>query len=147
MAPKKQSAHGEVGAQVDRAGRLKPTGQNKKVFRCGVRHVSAVRRELQRKGLSLHDTTGQTQRETLLRILQHVGPRGINTPEGVGLGFYRIATRVQELEAAGWIISSQRERLIGADGLVHVGIARYVLVGRRAGATDLQGCLDLGDAA
>ena len=79
-----------------------------------------------------------------MRVLQYLGDRGINTPEGVGCGFYRIATRIQELEDSGNIIVSRRERLIGADGLIHSGIARYILIGR-AVKVDPQCLLDLGD--
>jgi hypothetical protein len=137
----KQNAH-KVGVNVTELGGG-VTGQNK-VFRCGVAHISRLRRELQSQGLALRDTTGRTQCETLLRILQYLGDRGINTLEGVGCGFYRIATRIQELEAAGWIIASYRERLIGADGLEHVGMARYALIGRDVRPAEPQGSLDLG---
>lgn len=106
------------------------TGQ-KSILRCGVHRTSKLRRELQANGLALRDTSGATQCQTLLRVLQYLGDRGINTPEGVACGFYRIATRIQELEAEGWLIASRRERLLGADGLVHIGIARYVLIGKR----------------
>jgi len=98
------------------------------------------------KGLALRDTTGRTQCETLLRVLQYLGDRGINTPEGVGCGFYRIATRVQELEASGWLIASRRESMVGADGLHHIGVARYSLIGERSGPQDPQFSLDLGVA-
>lgn len=110
-------------------------------FRCGVQHIGALRRELKAKGLYLRNAAGITQRQTLLLILQYLGARGLNTLEGAGIGFYRIATRIQELEADGWQIASQRERLIGADGLLHSGIARYVLIGRRVDAVDVQGSL------
>lgn len=130
MTPKKQNASGGGGAKVDRAGGPKTTRQSK-VFRCGVQHISKLRRELEANGLALRDTSGASQCSTLLRVLQYLGERGINTPEGVGCGFYRIATRVQELEAAGWLIASHRESIVGADGLSHIGIARYVLLGRR----------------
>lgn len=111
-------------------------------FRCGVQHISRLRRELKSQGLNLRNVAGVTQRQTLLLILQYLGPRGLNTLEAVGLGFYRIATRIQELEEAdGWLIASQRERLIGADGLLHSGIARYVLIGRRADYVVVQGSL------
>jgi hypothetical protein len=118
-----------------------------KVFKCGTNLISKLRRELQGAGLALRDTSGRSQCETLLRVLQYLGPRGINTPEGVGCGFYRIATRIQELEAGGWLIASNRERLVGADGLVHNGIARYVLRGRRTDFVNPQGTLDLGAQA
>ncbi|MCE3606925.1 helix-turn-helix domain-containing protein [Massilia sp. P8910] len=117
----------------------------KKDFFCGVKHISKLRRELHGAGLALRDTSGRTQCETLLRVLQYLGPRGINTPEGVGCGFYRIATRVQELEERGWLIASYRERIVGADGLAHRGIARYTLLGRAVDrAPAPQGVLDLG---
>jgi hypothetical protein len=140
MYPKNDSASGMGGAQFSKLAGGE-NGQNN-VFRCGVQHISKLRRELQRNGLALRDTTGRTQCTTLLCVLQYLGDRGINTPEGVGCGFYRIATRVQELEADGWIIESHRENLIGADGLYHVGIARYVLRGKRADMQSPQ--LDLG---
>lgn len=141
MTPKKQNAS-QGGAKVDRAGGPKATRQNK-VFRCGVQHISKLRRELEGAGLGLQDTSGRTQCQTLLRILRYLGDRGINTLEGVGCGFYRIATRIQELEAAGWLVASRRESVTGADGLTHIGIARYVLTGRRKDFVDPQGALDL----
>lgn len=141
---RKQNASSKGGAPLTKlAGGVK--GQ-RRIFRCGVQHISKLRNELQRNGLALHDTAGRTQCETLLRVLQYLGDRGINTPEGVGCGFYRIATRIQELEDSGNIIASRRERLIGADGLVHRGVARYVLIGR-ADKDHPQGLLDLGDPA
>jgi hypothetical protein len=144
MTPKKRNASGKGGAKFTKlAGRV--NGQNK-VFRCGVQHTAKLRRELQGKGLALRDTTGRTQCETLLRVLEYLGDRGINTPEGVACGFYRIATRVQELEASGWLIASRRESLVGADGLYHIAIARYVLIGKRSGPQDPQFSLDLGVA-
>lgn len=141
--PTKQNAANKGGAKSPKLAGRRDKKQNK-VFYCGVQHISKIRRELQGKGLYLRDTSGRTQCETLLRVLQYLGQRGINTPEGVGCGFYRIATRIQELEAAGWLITSYRERMVGADGLEHVGIARYVLRGRRADLIDPQGYLDLG---
>ena len=130
-------------------GKGKATSENKqkKPLSCGNNHISKLRRELQSAGLALRDTSGSSQCETLMRVLQYLGPRGINTPEGVGCGFYRIATRIQELEAAGWLIASNRERLVGADGLVHSGIARYCMLGRRSDFIDAQGSLDLGASA
>ncbi|MFC0131403.1 hypothetical protein CR105_03025 [Massilia eurypsychrophila] len=144
--PEKANASGKGGAHITkRAGRV--SGKQKQTFVCGVKHISKLRRELQTAGLGLRDTSGRTQCETLLRILQYLGPRGINTPEGVGCGFYRIATRIQEIEEAGWLIASYRESLIGADGFRHVGIARYSLLGRRVDVDNPQGALDLGAPA
>lgn len=142
MESRKQNASNKGGAQFTKlAGGMK--GQSK-IFRCGVQHISKLRGELQRNGLALHDTASHTQCKTLLRVLQYLRDRGINTPEGVGCGFYRIATRIQELEDSGNIIASRRERLIGADGLIHSGVARYILIWR-AVRVDPQGALDLGD--
>lgn len=141
MASKKQIAS-QGGEQVTKlAGRVKA---KKTGFFCGVKHISKLRRELQCAGLALRDTSGRTQLDTLLRVLQYLGPRGINTAEGVGCGFYRIATRIQELEELGWVISSLRERIIGADGLAHSGIARYCLIGRAADYKPAQASFDLG---
>lgn len=130
MAFKKHDGSGQGG---DKSAQPAASAKRKtRVFRCGVQHTSKLRRELSAAGLALGDASGRTQRETLLRVLQHLGARGINTPEAVGVGFYRVATRIQELEADGWRIASLRERLVGADGLEHRGIARYVLLGRGA---------------
>lgn len=146
MPAKNQNASGEGGADFTKLiGGVR--GKTKKIFRCGVQHTSKLRKELQANGLALGDTSGRTQFVTLLRVLQYLGDRGINTPEGVACGFYRIATRVQELEEAGWRIASIRERIVGADGLEHSGVARYVLIGRRTDFIDPQGSLDLGAAA
>ena len=140
----KQNASGEAGVNFTKlAGGV--NGQ-RKVLKCSTYHISRLRRELQNQGLTLRDTSGKTQCDTLLRVLQYVGDRGVNTLEGMGLGFYRIATRVQELEALGWMIDSQRERVVGADGLSHIGVARYVLRGFLVTRIDPQGSLDLGVA-
>lgn len=143
-APKKDNARGKAGKPITKlAGRV--NGKNK-VFRCGIQHTSRLRRELASQGLALRNTTGATQRQTLIRILQYLGDRGFNTPEAVACGFYRIATRIQELEDEGWLIASLRERLVGADGLAHNGMARYVLLGRGPEAQNPQMSLPLGDA-
>lgn len=141
MTPIKENARSKAGKPITRrAGRV--NGKNK-AFRCGVQHTSKLRRELYDRDLALHSVTGASQRATLLRVLEYLGDRGINTIEGVGCGFYRIATRVQELEAEGWLIESRRERVLGADGLVHDNIARYILRGRKDDVPDAQGMLDL----
>ena len=105
--------------------------QKLKVFVCGVQHTSKLRNELTAVGLGLRDASGLTQCQTLLLVLQYLGARGMNTLEGVACGFLRIATRVQELEGDGYIIHSIKERAIGADGLVHTGIARYIYQGKK----------------
>jgi hypothetical protein len=119
------------------------SGQNK-ILRCGVKHISILRRRIHAAGLSLSSTRTESQLNTLLKVLQHLGEDGLNTPEGVGIGFARIATRVFDLELRGWRIDSLREDVITADGLKHKGIARYVLRGRRTDFIDPQGSLDLG---
>jgi hypothetical protein len=99
-----------------------------KAFRCGVQHTSKLRLELENMGLGLSDTSAKTQCHTLLRILEYRGSLGMNTLEGMACGFIRLATRIQELEELGYPIESRRESAIGADGLLHHGIARYVLL-------------------
>jgi hypothetical protein len=105
-----------------------------------------LRHRLHIAGLLLSSTRTETQLETLLQTLQYLGDRGINTPEAVGIGFARIATRVFDLEQQGWRIDTVREDVITADGLKHKGIARYILRGRRDDLPNPQGSLDLGDA-
>lgn len=141
MTSNKQNAHNKVGAHIaELAGCA--IGKNK-ILRCGVKHISKLRRQLHGAGLLLCNTKTETQLETLLKILQYLGESGINTPEAVGVGFARIATRVFDLESRGWRIDTVREDVITADGLQHKGIARYVLRGRRADFIDPQGSLDL----
>lgn len=140
----KQIASGCGGVQVtELAGGV--TAIPKDAFVCCEEHMTKLRNEIAAEGLARRDTSGQTQCDTLLRVLQHRGAKGINTPEGVGLGYLRIATRVQELKERGWRIASYRERIISADGLAHNGIARYCLLGRAVEpATPVQSALDLG---
>jgi hypothetical protein len=142
--PQKQNASGKGGASIVKLGGG-DKGQNK-VLRCGSHHISKLRKEIDAARLGLRGTSASTQCDTLIPIFQYLGNRGLNTPEAVGLGFYRIATRVQELEADGWHITVARERMLGADGLVHLGIARYRLTGRHANYFDPQARLDLGVA-
>ena len=142
--PQKQSASVMRGAFIAELG-----GGDKgqiKVFRCGSHHISKLRDEIAGKWLNLRSTSGASQCDALIPIFQYLGSRGLNTPEAVGLGFYRIATRVQELEALGWRITVTRERMLGADGLVHIGVARYRLMGRLESYSDPQASLDLGAA-
>lgn len=124
-------------------GKATSESKQKKPLSCGNNHISKLRRELQIVGLTLRDTSGRSQCEMLLRVLQYLGPRGINTPEGTGCGYMRLATRIHELEDAGWLIAVPKETIVGADGLTHSGIARYCLLGRRADYADPQGSFDL----
>lgn len=119
-------------------------GKKKKLLSCSNNHTSKLRKEIQAAMLGLRDASGASQSATLPLVLEYLGPRGLNTKEGEALGYYRIATRIQEMEARGWNIASLRESIIGADGLKHSGIARYVLLGRKADGKPEQGSLDLG---
>ena len=145
LKPKKQNAPGEGRASLSK----RAAGESvipKDAFLCDEKHISNLRTELAASGLRLKDASGQTQCDTLLRVLKYLGPRGINTPEGVGQGYLRLATRIHEIEERGWVISSLRERIIGSDGLAHNGIARYCLIGRAADLKPAQSSLDLGGA-
>lgn len=100
-------------------------------FHCGTSHTSKFRDDISASGLGLKNTSNVNQCAMLLLVLKHLGASGINTAEGEACGYLRIATRIQELEERGWEILSLRENVIGADGLFHKGIARYVLAGRK----------------
>ena len=139
---RKKNAPSKGGAQSTKlAGGVK---RQKKVFKCGTQHTSKLRIELENAGLGLNDVSTGTQCETLLRVLNYLGSRGLNTLEGMACGFLRIATRIQELEASGHLIASMRERVKSADGLIHNGIARYILISQ-AIKDNPQGLLDLGE--
>lgn len=127
MTGKKKSA--PEGARVTQAGGPVATWQSK-VFDCSSENITAVCEELSRNGIALKNASGAAQREVLLRALQFRGSKGINTFEGTAAGFIRTATRVLEIKRA-WNIYTLREDVIGPDGLLHKGIARYVLLGRR----------------
>ena len=116
-----------------------------KPLECGADHINKVVTEIQTAGLQLRNSAGNTQLETLPKLLQHLGPRGLNTYEGVAAGYLRIATRIKDLENV-WLIHSLRENVIGPDGLFHKGVARYVLIGKRKNLPLAQQPLDLGDA-
>lgn len=93
-------------------------------------------------GLALGGVKTLTQRVVLLKTLQYLGARGLNTYEGTAAGYARLATRIQELEED-WEIDSIRETVLGPDGLIHPGVARYVLIGNRKDMVDPQRNLDL----
>ncbi|MFS2015023.1 hypothetical protein ACEN88_00410 [Massilia sp. CT11-108] len=129
------------GAHVDQAGGLKSTKQTA-VFNCSPQNITAVCEELARNGVALLGTSGTTQRETLRRALEFRGARGLNTYEGTAAGYMRLATRVKELKDA-WDIYTLSEDVLGPDGLLHRGVARYVLMGRRKDTPPPQGELEL----
>jgi len=129
------------GAHVDQAGGPKSTKQTA-VFNCSPQNITAVCEELARNGVALLGTSGTTQRETLRRALEFRGARGLNTYEGTAAGYMRLATRVKELKDA-WDIYTLSEDVLGPDGLLHRGVARYVLMGRRKDTLPPQGELEL----
>ena len=133
-----------AGGAQDAADEVRPVLKKNKVLVCDDRHIRTLRRELRRAGLSLQDTTSTTQCQMLIRILKHLGNRGLGTLEAVGIGIYRVATRIEELEAAGFVFASIRESVIGSEGLLHAGMARYVLLDKRSASRQLS--LDLEDA-
>jgi len=124
----KANASTSGGAHVSQAGEPE-TGPNK-IFDCSGENIAAVCDELARNGVALRNASGTTQRETLRLALQYRGARGLNTYEGTAAGYMRMATRVKELKET-WDIRALREDVIGPDGLLHKGVARYVLLCRR----------------
>ena len=115
-----------------------------KTLQCSLDHINKVVQEIQAAGLQLRSTAGNTQLETLPKVLQQRGSRGLNTYEGVAAGYLRIATRIKDLEEV-WLINSLRENVIGPDALFHKGVARYILIGKRKDI-EPQRTLDLGAA-
>lgn len=109
---------------------------------CGSNHIKKVMQEIRRAGLQLRSTAADTQAETLPKVLQYFGARGINTYEGQAAGYLRIATRIKELQDT-YDIASLREDVIGPDGLFHKQVARYVLLGKRKDLPPAQQPLDL----
>lgn len=139
LSPKENAS---MAAGVIVAGREAATEQNG-LFECSARHISSLVDELRINGLGLGSTSAETQCATLLKVLKYLGARGLNTYEGTAAGFARLATRIQDLEADGWLIASHRENIIGPDGLFHPRVARYVLIGRRCALAPTQSILDL----
>lgn len=124
----KGSAPDQEGASLNRAG--EPTAKPQKILDCGTENITKVCEELRAAGVGLRAADGRTQHETLRRALEFRGARGLNTYEGTAAGYCRLATRVSELKAT-WDIYTVTEDVTGPDGLLHKGIARYILRGRR----------------
>jgi len=123
----KECAPGQGGAHSIQVGASAPT---QKVVDCGAENITSVCEELRAAGVGLRAADGRTQLDTLRRALEFRGARGLNTYEGTAAGYLRLATRVKELKDQ-WDIYTLREDVIGPDALVHKGVARYVLLGRR----------------
>lgn len=141
MTLKNESPRKE-GSDVVAGGQAKTTKQRKKRF-CGENNIKDVVREVHSVGLKLRSTDGDTQLATLPKVLQYLGARGLNTYEGVALGYLRIATRIKELKEI-WEIQTVREDVIGPDDLFHVGVARYIITGKKKQAEPVQPDLGLG---
>ena len=139
----KSDAPGVRGAGFDRAGG--PESTKPRVVDCGAQNITAVCQELAQNGIALRDASGTTQLDTLRRVLEFRGARGLNTFEGTAAGYIRLATRVKELKET-WDIHALREDVMGPDGLLHKGVARYVLLGRRKDLPPAQAQFDLGAA-
>jgi len=122
----KANTPGEGGAVFDRAG----GPASHKIVDCGAENITSVCRELRAAGVGLRAADGRTQLDTLRRALEYRGARGLNTYEGTAAGYLRFATRIFDLKGQ-WNIYTLKEDVIGPDGLLHKGVARYVLLGRR----------------
>lgn len=133
--------HGREGRKTESAAPAKVTALP--TLNCSRQHISKLCRRIDGAGLGLKNTSGETQCSTLLKVLQFIGSDGLNTYEGTAAGYARLATRIQELEAGGWLIAAPRENVIGPDGLYHQAVARYILVGRKADFPDRQMALSL----
>lgn len=116
-----------AGVGVAGGGEAKATAQRKRI-NCDADHIKNVVQEIRAVGLQLRSTDGDTQLATLPKVLQYLGNRGLNTYEGVALGYLRIATRIRDLKDDGWQIGCLREDVVGPDGLWHKGVARYYLL-------------------
>lgn len=138
--PQNEKATGQGGFSNVVGGQAKSTKQKTAVI-CNSNHISKVVGEVESAGFRLRNSSGGTQLATLPKVLEYLGARGLSTYEGVALGYCRIATRVLDLKDE-YEIATVREDTIGPDGLLHKGIARYVLIGKRTDAPR-QGQLEL----
>lgn len=127
--PKKEKATGQGGSSNVAGGQAKSTAKRKK-FSCGEHDIKNLVRLVHAADLRLRSTATDTQQATLPKVLEFLGPRGLNTYEGVALGYLRIATRIKELKET-YDIGTVREDVVGPDGLWHIGVARYYLIGKK----------------
>lgn len=124
---KKEKATGQGGSSNVAGGQAEATSQNKTHY-CSDDHIKKVVQEIRVAGLQLRSTDGDTQLTMLPKVLQYLGNRGLNTYEGVALGYLRIATRIRDLKDDGWQIGCLREDVVGPDGMWHKGVGRYYLL-------------------
>ncbi len=99
--------------------------------RIGKKQCDALRYEISIVGLALNSAQGSAQLETLPKVLRYLGDRGLGTVEAEALGYRRIATRIQDLEAEGFSFIVNRENVVTDDCLLHARMARYFLTGER----------------
>lgn len=97
----KANAPDQGSACLIRAG--EPAAITQKIIDCGSENITSVCEELRAAGVSLRAADGRTQRETLLRALQHRGSRGLNSYEGMAAGYMRIATMPQKLSQRSYL--------------------------------------------
>jgi hypothetical protein len=124
----KANATGEGGVGVA-GGEAKAT-KHKQKRACTDHHIKNVISQIVAADLRLTSSAGDTQLATLPKVLEHLGITGLNTYEGVALGYLRLATRIKELKET-YVIHSLREDVYGPDGLWHKNVARYVWGGKR----------------
>lgn len=130
------------GAHVDQGCGPETKEQKKKVLICDASDISNFVSEIASVGLQLRSAGGNTQLATLPKVLEYLGARGANTQQLFALGYLRAATRIKDLEDR-YVIASLREDVVGQDGLLHKGVARYVLMGLRKDLLPSQGELEL----
>lgn len=102
--------------------------QNFPIVRIGKKRCDAIRAEIAAAGLTLDSAQGDCQLNTLPKVMRYFGARGLATVEAEALGYRRIATRIQDLEAAGFQFHVAREHVITDDQLLHQRMARYHLL-------------------
>ena len=98
------------------------------IVRIGKKRCDEIRAEVAAAGLSLDSAKGDAQLIMLPRVMRYFGARGLATVEAEALGYRRIATRIQDLEAAGYKFYPAKEHVITDDQLLHPRMARYVLL-------------------
>jgi hypothetical protein len=134
MRSKKNNARNKAGkGSIPKLAGGGTEKKNTLVWECSPKHITKLISELRRNHLDLSSVSRDTQCRALGKVLQYLGERGLNTYEGTAAGYARLATRIQDLEADGWIIDSKREDLIGPDGLFHPRVARYVFIAKSPG--------------
>lgn len=99
--------------------------------RIGKKQCDALRNEISVAGLALNSAQGSAQLETLPKVLRYFGNRGLGTVEAEALGYRRMATRIFDLEAEGYIFNVKKENVVTDDCLIHPRMARYFLTGER----------------